>query len=811
MQAAAGRSWPSTTAPEIAVVRRVITICTSSIASVPEMRRPVSETSWPSRSTCLSIQPAGSRPHLQHERPADTGQLEGPLRTEHPGARGGQPDGQRAAHRDGAHPERCGRHLRHRTIVGHHHPGHGAAPAHHDREAVDVGAGHREQAAAPFPVRRSPGSCASRPGGSRQAPRFRARSSRPGEPPRCLSCPLIRPRARSVRRAPAARGRPPPRRARGRVRRAESRSPLRRRRSRVPDGHRFGGPHILRPGVVGRRQVECGGGRRRRRAHVVGARRQTRNPVLTDVVGRHRSAHRNQRAPTLRVAGAERHHWQVGGRLTQVVEHAAGDDAAPRHRDVDVVRDGPLTDVNLRAGGERASLAVLHGRVRHFRHRHDVAPGRQAGDLVSAPNSFVTADRGDVSAGDRTVTLARRSGAPLWAAVTVPRITPLPSCAGGPLRVAPDIACEPACGDWADAIGIRMEIATPAMNAGRDGICTATSRRGTRVLASTWPPRPAPRHRSGTFAPASDAAPIMLPRPIVSTADDGTMIIEPLSVPQTLVHHVHRAQVQGDGVVLVVLRGLRELLGDLGLGRAEDDARLCRSRSACAWRDIASSRAAGMMYVADLHGLGRDPPRRGPYLVQHRLDLVGRAARAGTAASPGRSCRSRCAGPSEPTGSPPRGTSSTSRTASCASQTIQNAIASTFTGTVSAVRVVSALKSVTRMRWSTNSATLSSDRDDVEEARTPEPAVASEPEDRRLLPLRGHLQREERSTRRSRPARPRTIGRPEQPATARRRRSRRQDQQGDADVARSRSGRPPRPRPGETEFSDGIMNASSVR
>ena len=50
---------------------------------------------------------------------------------------------------------------------------------------------------------------------------------------------------------------------------------------------------------------------------------------------------------------------------------------------------------------------------------------------------------------------------------------------------------------------------------------------------------------------------------------------------------------------------------------------------------------------------------------------------------------------------------STSRTAFWASQTIQNAMASTFTGTVSAVRVVSALKSLTLIRWSTNCATLS--------------------------------------------------------------------------------------------------------
>ena len=45
--------------------------------------------------------------------------------------------------------------------------------------------------------------------------------------------------------------------------------------------------------------------------------------------------------------------------------------------------------------------------------------------------------------------------------------------------------------------------------------------------------------------------------------------------------------------------------------------------------------------------------------------------------------------------------SSTSSTDFSASQTIQNAIASTLTGTVSRVSVISALKSVTRMRWST--------------------------------------------------------------------------------------------------------------
>ena len=45
--------------------------------------------------------------------------------------------------------------------------------------------------------------------------------------------------------------------------------------------------------------------------------------------------------------------------------------------------------------------------------------------------------------------------------------------------------------------------------------------------------------------------------------------------------------------------------------------------------------------------------------------------------------------------------SATSSTAFWASHTIQKAMASTLTGTVSRVRVVSAEKSVTRMRWST--------------------------------------------------------------------------------------------------------------
>src|SRR6185312_3419079 len=43
---------------------------------------------------------------------------------------------------------------------------------------------------------------------------------------------------------------------------------------------------------------------------------------------------------------------------------------------------------------------------------------------------------------------------------------------------------------------------------------------------------------------------------------------------EALVEHVHRAEVQRDGVVRIRLRGLAELLGDLALRITEDNARL---------------------------------------------------------------------------------------------------------------------------------------------------------------------------------------------------------------------------------------------
>ena len=49
---------------------------------------------------------------------------------------------------------------------------------------------------------------------------------------------------------------------------------------------------------------------------------------------------------------------------------------------------------------------------------------------------------------------------------------------------------------------------------------------------------------------------------------DGRVLLE------ALVQHVHRAQVQGGGIPLVALGSLGELVRDLALRVAEDDARL---------------------------------------------------------------------------------------------------------------------------------------------------------------------------------------------------------------------------------------------
>ena len=84
---------------------------------------------------------------------------------------------------------------------------------------------------------------------------------------------------------------------------------------------------------------------------------------------------------------------------------------------------------------------------------------------------------------------------------------------------------------------------------------------------------------------------------------------------------------------------------------------------------------------------------------------------------------------------------STSSTAFCASHTIQKAMASTLTGTVSAVSVVSALKSVTRIRWSTNWATLSMTGTIDEQARLREAPELAEAQHHRALPLVGDLDR----------------------------------------------------------------------
>lgn len=74
------------------------------------------------------------------------------------------------------------------------------------------------------------------------------------------------------------------------------------------------------------------------------------------------------------------------------------------------------------------------------------------------------------------------------------------------------------------------------------------------------------------LAPPSEAVAKVAPKPMVSTADDGTITIEPRSLIAS--YSMFIARKQGDRVVLISQCRLRELLGNICFRLAGNDARL---------------------------------------------------------------------------------------------------------------------------------------------------------------------------------------------------------------------------------------------
>jgi len=108
---------------------------------------------------------------------------------------------------------------------------------------------------------------------------------------------------------------------------------------------------------------------------------------------------------------------------------------------------------------------------------------------------------------------------------------------------------------------------------------------------------------------------------------------------ETFIEHVHRAQMESRGIVLVRLGRLLEGVGDLHLGLAEDDARLFLTRGLCFARHRVLQRGRNDD-VAHFDRLYGDAPRIGPLideLLQFSLDAL-TAAQQG----PGRCCSSLC-------------------------------------------------------------------------------------------------------------------------------------------------------------------------
>ena len=99
---------------------------------------------------------------------------------------------------------------------------------------------------------------------------------------------------------------------------------------------------------------------------------------------------------------------------------------------------------------------------------------------------------------------------------------------------------------------------------------------------------------------------------------------------------------------------------------------------------------------------------------------------------------------------------STSRMDFSAFHTIQNTMASTFTGTVSRVSVDSAETLATRTRWSTYGLSVSTIGNDVAQSRPAQADVAAQAQDRNLFPLAHDLDREQEIQRR--PSAPEMAG-----------------------------------------------------
>src|SRR5581483_4676519 len=164
---------------------------------------------------------------------------------------------------------------------------------------------------------------------------------------------------------------------------------------------------------------------------------------------------------------------------------------------------------------------------------------------------------------------------------------------------------------------------------------------------------------------------------------------------QSFVEHVHRAQMKGRRVVLVLHRRLIEQLRDLDFGLAEDDPRLLLARRLRLARHRVLQRRRDDD-VAHLDGLTVTPHgfERASISCCSSASIFSRpTSRSPSGVRPMMSRSAVCAAQLTACAY-----SCTSSAAFCASCTIQNNTASTFTGTVSDVSVCSAAKLVVIVR-----------------------------------------------------------------------------------------------------------------
>ena len=106
---------------------------------------------------------------------------------------------------------------------------------------------------------------------------------------------------------------------------------------------------------------------------------------MSRIVARHHRTERgNQTAAAFKEHRPHRHHPNAGDWLTRLIENPPGDQAHSGQREIDVIRQLAIGQLQLLAELEGAPLAIAQLQVAAARDRDGVAAGRQFLDLVAS-------------------------------------------------------------------------------------------------------------------------------------------------------------------------------------------------------------------------------------------------------------------------------------------------------------------------------------------------------------------------------------------------------------------------------------------